>query len=245
MKHVREIAELVDLFVSPSRTVGNRLHSDFGISQERIVYLDYGFDLNRLSGRRRRSEPHYVFGYIGTHRPAKGIHVLLEAFPRVSGRPRLRIWGRLVPDTTPSLRTQSSQLPPDAANRVEWMGEYGTRTIVADVFDRVDALVVPSIWLENSPLVIHEAQQAHVPVITSDMGGMAEYVRHGENGLLFRPRDAYALADQMQKLVDSPKLGERLGERGYLYSDDGSVPSVESHVDQLLSLYHRAVGNAD
>ena len=38
--------------------------------------------------------------------------------------------------------------------------------------------MVPSIWLENSPLVIHEAQQAGVLVITADVGGMAEYVHH-------------------------------------------------------------------
>ena len=38
------------------------------------------------------------------------------------------------------------------------------------VFNRVDAIVVPSVWVENSPLVIHEAQQARVPVITAATG---------------------------------------------------------------------------
>jgi glycosyltransferase involved in cell wall biosynthesis len=41
-----------------------------------------------------------------------------------------------------------------------------------DVFDRVDAIVVASVWAENSPLVIHEAQQCRVPVLTADYGGM-------------------------------------------------------------------------
>ena len=41
----------------------------------------------------------------------------------------------------------------------------------ADVFNHCDAIVVPSIWAENSPLVIHEALQARVPVITADYGG--------------------------------------------------------------------------
>ncbi len=65
--------------------------------------------------------------------------------------------------------------------------EYRNQDIVRDVFDHVDAIVVPSVWVENSPLVIHEAQQARVPVITADVGGMAEYVEHEENGLLFAP----------------------------------------------------------
>ena len=69
------------------------------------------------------------------------------------------------------------------------MGEYRNPEIVPEVFNRCDAIVVPSIWAENSPLVIHEALQARMPVITADYGGMAEYVHHERNGLLFRHRD--------------------------------------------------------
>ena len=59
---------------------------------------------------------------------------------------------------------------------------------------RVDVLVLPSVWLENSPLVIKEAFAAGVPVVTSDLGGMAELVRRDVDGLLFEPGNADALA---------------------------------------------------
>jgi glycosyltransferase involved in cell wall biosynthesis len=237
MSLVREVVGEVDRFIAPSRTVQQRFQTDFGIQENRVVYLDYGFDRKRLAGRSRGRERSFAFGYIGTHRPAKGIHVLLDAFPLVRGDPKLRIWGRTVSDATPSLKEQSARLPEDVVRRVEWMGEYGTSTIVPDVFDRIDALVVPSIWLENSPLVIHEAQQARVPVITSDLGGMAEYVHHETNGLLFKARDARDLAEQMQRLVDNPELAGKLGQRGYLYSEDSNVPDVDEHVGRLLSIY--------
>jgi glycosyltransferase involved in cell wall biosynthesis len=240
MSHVREMASLIDVFVAPSRTLLNKFSHDFGIPNDRLVYLDYGFERDRLYGRSRKKERSFVFGYIGTHRPAKGIQVLLGAFPRVRGAAILRIWGRTASDTTPSLQEQARRLPSEARARIEWMGEYGTSTIVADVFDRIDALVVPSIWFENSPLVIHEAQQARVPVITSDLGGMAEYVHHEENGLLFRARDSGSLAAEMQRFADDPVLARKLGQRGYLYSPDKHVPSVKDHVDQILSLYRRA-----
>ena len=69
------------------------------------------------------------------------------------------------------------------------MTEYRNQDIVADVFNRCDAIVVPSIWAENSPLVIHEALQAGVPVITADYGGMAEYVRpRAERAFVHPPR---------------------------------------------------------
>ena len=237
MSLIREVAGEVDRFIAPSRMVQQRFQTDFDIQENRVVYLDYGFDRKRLAGRSRERERNFVFGYIGTHRPAKGIHVLLDAFPLLRGDPKLRVWGRTVSDTTPSLKEQSARLPADVARRVEWMGEYGTSTIVPEVFDRIDALVVPSIWLENSPLVIHEAQEARVPVITSDLGGMAEYVHHETNGLLFKARDARGLAEQMQRLVDDPELAGKLGQRGYLYSVDSNVPDVEEHVGRLLSIY--------
>lgn len=55
-------------------------------------------------------------------------------------------------------------------------------------------VVVPSIWWENSPVVIQEARRAGVPLIVSDIGGMAEKVRPGLDGLHFRRGNAPDLA---------------------------------------------------
>lgn len=239
MRHVREMAALVDLFIAPSRYLLGRFRDEFGVPTERIQFLDYGFDLARFGGRWRVPESRFVFGYIGTHIPAKGIHHLLDAFSRVRGEPLLRIWGRPRDPYTASLRRIAAALPNGAAARVEWCGEYQNERIVPEVFDRVDAIVVPSIWTENSPLVIHEAQQARVPVVTADIGGMAEYVRHEINGLLFCHRDPASMAAEMQRLVDDPGLSLRLGARGYLYSDSGDVPSIESHARAIEDAYER------
>ncbi|HEU0128339.1 MAG TPA: glycosyltransferase, partial [Pseudonocardiaceae bacterium] len=201
MDHVREMAGLIDRFVAPSRTLMERFKTDFGVPADRIVHRDYGFDVAALRGRDRRPEAEFVFGYIGTHIPAKGIHHLIEAFGGVRGPARLRIWGRPRGANTEALQALAAALPGDAAQRVEWRPEYRNADIVRQVFDHVDAIVVPSIWMENSPLVIHEALQARVPVVTADAGGMRELVRDGENGVLFAHRDPAALRDAMQRLV--------------------------------------------
>jgi len=60
---------------------------------------------------------------------------------------------------------------------VEWRPEYKNSEIVTRVFNHVDCIVVPSIWDENSPLVIHEAQQCRVPIITANQGGMVRILR--------------------------------------------------------------------
>ena len=158
---------------------------------------------------------------------------------------RLRIWGRPRGQDTDSLRAMASTLPPSVASRIEWFNEYRNQEIVQDVFNHVDAIVVPSIWVENSPLVIHEAQQAKVPVITADVGGMAEYVQHEFNGLLYTHRSSIALTRQMQRFVDNPEFSKVLGAQGYAYSESGDIPSIEQHVREIENLYQQTLKRRD
>jgi glycosyltransferase involved in cell wall biosynthesis/MoaA/NifB/PqqE/SkfB family radical SAM enzyme len=237
MRHVREMTELVDLFIAPARYLHDRYRDAFGLPERKLVYLDYGFDLSRLRARVRTHDEPFTFGYIGTHIPAKGIHDLIRAFGGVRGQPTLRIWGRHRGQDTEALRDIARSLPAGTAERVEWLPEYRNPDIICDVFNRVDAIVVPSVWVENSPLVIHEALQARVPVITANVGGMAEYVHHEVNGLLFEHRSRHSLTSQMQRFVDEPDLARRLGARGYLFDGSGDVPAIEDHVREIENIY--------
>jgi glycosyltransferase involved in cell wall biosynthesis/MoaA/NifB/PqqE/SkfB family radical SAM enzyme len=245
MAHVREICELVDVFIAPSRQLHDRFRDEFGLPARKLVQLDYGFSTGRSTGRQRIPGEPFTFGYIGTHTPAKGIQDLIRAFGRVEGDAILRIWGRERGQDTQALKNIAAGLPPGLANRVEWHPEYRNQDILHDVFNRVDAIVVPSIWLENSPLVIHEAQQARVPVITGDVGGMSEFVHHEVNGLLFHHRSVSSLAEQMQRLVEDPELARRLGARRYLYSETGDVPSIDRHVEEVETIYRQALQRRD
>ncbi|RKZ53099.1 MAG: radical SAM protein [Candidatus Parabeggiatoa sp. nov. 2] len=241
MQHIREMVELIDLFIAPSRYLYNRYHEEFGLPTRKLVYLDYGFDRKRLRHRQRIAGEPFTFGYIGTHIPAKGIHHLIEAFAQVSGKARLRIWGRLRGENSKSLQDLANSLPDAIREQIEWLPEYRNQNIVTDVFNRVDAIVVPSIWVENSPLVIHEALQARVPVITADVGGMCEYIHHEVNGLLFQHRHPEALAVQMQRLIDNPTLAKRLGQRGYIQSETGDIPNLSEQVSEVERLYNSVI----
>jgi glycosyltransferase involved in cell wall biosynthesis len=121
MKHMRSIVELVDAFISPSCYVLERFARDFALPRAKLHYLPYGFDLRRLSGRQRTEGEPFTFGYIGTHIPAKGIHLLLEAFAKAPESSRLRIWGRSRSPETPSLKEAALRLPPEVQTRIEWL----------------------------------------------------------------------------------------------------------------------------
>ncbi len=237
MAHVRQVCQAVDVFIAPSQHLLRRFRDEFGLPPDKLIYLDYGFHRERLTGRARSAGEPFTFGYIGTHIPAKGIQHLIAAFGKLSGDAALRIWGRPRGSETDSLVNMARKSLESARRRVEWMTEYENQHIVQEVFDRCDAIVVPSIWDENSPLVIHEALQARVPVITADHGGMAEYVIHERNGLLFAHRDPESLAAQMQRFVEDPELARRLGARGYAQSRDGNVPDMLKHSLAVEDIY--------
>ncbi len=144
---------------------------------------------------------------------------------------------------TASLRGQIQHLAIEKQKSIEWMGEYRNTDIIQQVFNNCDAIVVPSIWVENSPLVIHEALQARVPVITANSGGMAEYIHHEQNGLLFAHRDPLSLAEQMQRFVDHPHFATQLGERGYRQAADRNIPGIQHYIQVLETLYEHVIAN--
>lgn len=239
MDTTRQIIGKVDLFIAPARYLRSRFITDFGIPEEKIVYLDYGFPTHYLFpvSSSDPSRP-FTFGYIGTHIPAKGVNMLIDAFQKLDSPACLKIFGRDNGQSTAALKRRAE----GSSNRIVFCGEYQNQDLVKTVFSQVDCIVVPSIWAENSPLVIHEAQECRVPVITADFGGMSEYVHHKENGLLFTHRDTDSLCEQMRWAVEHPCEMKQLGQRGYLYSPDGHVPGIEQHCKELLNIFRNVTG---
>jgi glycosyltransferase involved in cell wall biosynthesis len=241
MEHIRTILKNIHYFIAPSRYLYQRYVQEFGLPEEKMLYLDYGFDLGRLQNRKRVLGEPFTFGYIGTHIPAKGIQHLIAAFGQLQGNCQLRIWGRPRAQNTEALRALVASLPLETQRKIHWVSEYRNEHIVKEVFNLTDCIVVPSIWVENSPLVIHEALQANVPVITANVGGMAEYIQHEKNGLLFEHRNVDSLALQMQRLVEDPSYACSLGKVGYLQSATAHIPDLETHVRAMEVLYRRSI----
>lgn len=236
MAETKAIVDKVDHFLAPSKYLMQRFVHDFGVPESKISYLDYGFPTEYLTQKEKRKETDvYSFGYIGTHIPAKGINLLIEAFSKLESKAVLKIYGRENGQSTRALK----HLAQKSKNPIEFCGEYINKNLADEVFSQVDCIVVPSIWGENSPLVIHEAQACKIPVITADFGGMKEYVHHLQNGLLFKHRDANSLREKLEFAIQHRELMQKLGDRAYIYSEDGSVPSIETHCKILESIYRK------
>jgi len=175
-------------------------------------------------------------GHMGQIAPHKGVHVLFEAAAQMpQAALEVKAYGDAVrfPGYTKRLRDMAGQ-----DDRLKLMGTYG-RTRVSQVLQELDVVVVPSVWYENSPNTILEAFAHRTPVIVSDLGGMAELVQDGVNGLLFNPGDAASLAAGLRQLLDKPDLLDRLR------AGIKPIKTVAQEMEELQETYRYVTGSGD
>ena len=211
-----------------------------GFHSARFVQLRQGLDTTRWeasSENKKRTSSHLRVGYIGQIAKHKGVDVLVRAFKRLRTQgpaPRLLLYGET--ERHPRFVRHLRRLV-DGDGNIEFAGTFENNQILK-VHSELDVLVVPSLWYENSPNVILEASAAGTPVIASNMGGMAELVQHGVNGLCFTPGDGDDLARQLQFIVDEPSTLNDL-KQGI-----SRVKTIQEEMTELIQVY-RSVARDD
>ena len=150
------------------------------------------------------------FGYFGNIAPHKGPLVALDALNRIDPAIdlTLTLHGALQFQSGEFCAAFDRALEREG-KRAHHVGPYSRRD-VAQLMNAVDWVIVPSSWWENAPLTILESFRLGRPVITSDVGGMAEMVDHGVNGFLFRRNDAADLAQTMKKAASDEAIWEQM-----------------------------------
>ena len=205
---MRDLAGQCDLVLAPSATVSERFAAS-GMPMERVVPWTLGIGFRPAARAPREPGSPLRLGFVGAFLPTKAPHLLIEAASRLPP-------GAVSVD----LAGAASDYHGDGSYRGRldrWLAHPVVRRHGPVPHDQMpawlaqlDVLVLPSVWLENSPLVIKEAFAAGLPVIASDLGGMAELVRHDVDGLRFRTGDAGALSACLRRIIDEPELLDRL-----------------------------------
>jgi glycosyltransferase involved in cell wall biosynthesis len=230
-RFVKSRLAAVDLFLSPSQFLIDRF-VDWGVAADRIRLEQLGrFDVEPVSDP-AEERPRTRFGFFGQVNRYKGVDVLLEAARMLEDTPDARVWlhtGGL--EFQPAdFQTRFAELLERAKANVVHMGPYDRAALPA-LMAGIDWVVVPSIWWENSPLVIQEAFQFGRPVICSNIGAMAEKVTDQVNGLHFRVGDPTSLARKLRQAATTPGLWERLR------SGIPEAYSMDRHVASLGEIY--------
>jgi glycosyltransferase involved in cell wall biosynthesis len=112
--------------------------------------------------------------FVGSLIPTKGVHLLIEAFARLpAGAATLRVIGPQPPtDVDPTYARRLSERVREVPG-ARLCGPFAPGQ-VQPVLDEADVLVLPSIWEENSPLVLREARAAGLRIVASRRGGIPE-----------------------------------------------------------------------
>lgn len=217
--------------VAPTKLMTDLLTAN-GVNPELIKQAAYGINVTGFEEfvRDYSDRRPITIGYIGSLAPHKGCHVLVDAFCKLGNSDAcLKLYGNPneFPDYVADLHAAAK-----GNDAIEFCGTF-LNAKIAEVLSGIDILVVPSVWYENTPLVIYSAFAAKCPVIASDFPGMSEVVRDGWNGLLFEPGNADALSRCLARLLQQPALLQSL-------SQNCKPPkSISTYVEELLGLYKR------
>ncbi|HZF75247.1 MAG TPA: glycosyltransferase family 4 protein [Acetobacteraceae bacterium] len=178
-------------------------------------------------GRRDR------FGMFGTMGRFKGAHIALQASARLSAEGvahRLSLHGRAATFSPAFMAEFDAALA--AAPLARHHGFYNPEDLPG-LMAALDWVVVPSIWWENAPLVILEAFRHRRPVICTGIGGMAEHVSDGVDGLHAPRADAAGLAAVMARAAGTPGLWQQL------VNNIGPSRSLADVAVEHVALYRR------
>ncbi len=192
-----DILRQAQCIIAPSRFLA-------GIFKRHLPDLEiqingYGISHGRIKRNTRRYAPdaHLTFFYGGSFSYHKGVHLLVDAFRKLAGQATLKLYG-----SGPLQATLIKLAGGDP--RIQFCGVFAADK-VSEVLSAVDVTVVPSIWYENTPIMMLESLAAEVPVIVTDLGGMTERIKDGVNGFAFSLGDSAHLQEVLEKLIRNPE----------------------------------------
>jgi glycosyltransferase involved in cell wall biosynthesis len=226
---VRQRMNQLDRILVPTRLMENILTHN-GVHPSILRYVPYGIDLKQMRRDTDKGRsPALRVGFIGTLFEHKGCHLLIDAVRSLDATLpiELKIYGNMseFPDYAHDLKRRAAEDP-----RITFAGTFPNHQI-GEIFAGLDALVVPSIWYENTPLVIYSSMAAGCPVVATNLGGMSEAIRDRITGLLFEKGNVPQLAAHLQHLTH---------DRDFLRQLAANTPipkSIPQYVDELEAAY--------
>ncbi len=234
-RQLAQVMNKIDRLMIPSEKMAEVLLRN-GLDPVRVRHSRYGIKIEQAASPKSTLNTPVTIGFIGTLAEHKGAHVLIEAFRGLAPHAdiRLKLYGKLtdVPGYVQMLRQLIG-----SDSRISFSGTFPNHEISA-VMNGLDALCVPSVWIENTPLVIYSAFASGVPVIATNLGGMAEVVEHGKTGLLFPTGDVTSLRQILAEIVERPQQLLDLS------ANIKPPKSITQYADELCKVYQELTATA-
>jgi glycosyltransferase involved in cell wall biosynthesis len=239
-----------DALIAVSRYTVGELTGLYGIEEEKIHVIYNGVDVNKFKPRPDRAELRREFGlekekkivlFVGRLYHRKGLEILLRSIPPVLkefGDVKFAISGTGFKQKEQSLRDLAKEL--EIEDYVAFLG-YVPDEKLPDLYSASDIFVLPAIY-ENFPFAILEAQATGLPVISTKVGGIPEFLADKENGFLIDPGDQTQLTQRVLTLLQNPEQAEEMGRRGRKLIEEKFAWRLITA--QVIDLYHKLLETA-
>lgn len=219
----------IDLVLAPT-TLTRRLYIENGFDETQVELLPFGVDPDSPLARVSRIPTRHVrFLFVGRLQPYKGLHLLVRAFKEIEHRngAKLTVYGTPggYPDYYDTLLREMNDDPD-----ISFRGQLPLGRLDR-AFANTDYFVLPSLWHENSPLILVDAVQSQTPVIASAVGGVSDLVQDGFNGLLFPMGNLAALSEILQRAIQSPELSDQLRP-----GEAATLPLIDDYSRALINM---------
>jgi len=241
----KKLMKRSDALIAVSKYTVDELTELYGIEEKKIHVIYNGVDINKFKPRPDRAKLRREFGleeekkivlFVGRLYHRKGLEILLRSIPPVLQEfsdVKFAISGTGFKKKEESLRNLAKKL--EIEDYVTFLG-YVPDEKLPDLYAASDIFVLPAIY-ENFPFAILEAQATGLPVISTKVGGIPEFLADNENGFLIDPGDSTQLTQRVLTLLQDPKLAKEMGRRGRsLIEEKFSWSLITS---QVIDLYHK------
>ena len=239
---IRWFVRDVRCFISPSQCLVD-LHGQAGYPVERFRVLKSGIELGlfgvptslTVQQAIRENVGYNTALFAGHIVQIKGLEVLAEALPMMVQRiPDFRLL--IAGAGEQGFVDRLAQIAPGAICYLGKLPFYELRSI----YSASKLTLVPSIWYDNSPIVIYESLLMGTPVLGARIGGIPELVREGETGYLFTAGDAHEMAEKAVAHFSRPAAERRAMRRRCADYGAGEL-TLQKHVDGLIGIYNEVL----
>ena len=191
------ILRKMDALTTPTRRAADLLETAAGVTG--VLAISCGIDASRFANATPTENKNPRFLFLGRLDDEKRIHILLQAVAKLTEHPKVIV--ELVGDggERDNLSRLATQL--GIADRVIFTGHISDQDLPA-AYERCTAFVMPSI-AELQSIATMEAMASGRPVIAADAMALPHLVHDGDNGYLFPPDDAAALADRLRRILNA------------------------------------------
>ncbi|MBI2107392.1 glycosyltransferase family 4 protein [Candidatus Woesearchaeota archaeon] len=225
--------ENINLFISPSIRLRDYLKEHNLVP---AIWLPHFIEFENIKVKIPKQD---TILYVGVLSVNKGVEYLIKSFPLIKEKmknAKLHIVG----DGPERNKLEQLSRELNIENDVKFFGKIPHDKVI-EAYGEAKILVMPSIWMENSPFVLYEAMSAGKPVVASNRGGIVDLVRNGVNGAIVEPANPEEIAKNVIKILKDKNLLKQYSLKSQKIIQEEFT--TEKHLKYLNNIYKDLLSN--